>query len=810
MKYLYLLLALIFFACSGSQYTVEYSEIKDMYDFSEDLAAVNVGGKFGYINTKGKFVIEPLYSFAGYFKNSIAPVKIQNKFGFIDDDGKMIIPAEFEEARTFSYELAPVRKNGLWGYIDTDGDIQIKYQFLNAKSFSESYAAVQTNDGWGYIKLNGKIEIKPNYLEAGNFVRGKAPVKSKENNLWGYINKSGKFKIEPIYDYAGDFVSIKHKEYGDKYLALVEDDGKWGYIDEGGKYYINPEYEDAKPFSGYYASVKKDGKWGMINYKNKNILDFNYDEAGFFSSDLLLVVHNGQKYYITESGKDAGVLKIKAPTDEQTLGDAPKNCLSCIWGTKQYCRDDCWSMIVSFLNLTNENVILTTDNSSSINTSNYNNVKIPPGQFFTPQNTEPKGTINVSIELPEYKWINSGLNTFIFTKVFEYGNSLYTGGKDMNNSGVLYKSVDGGSRWNEVSSVSSLSIESSICGIAVQNNSIFIASKYQYIFRSDDECKTWKQLSNGLSSNVTNILSANGYLYASFYKYGYEGIAISGDNGETWNATKFNRWTVNSFASAGNSVFAVVSYYQDETQSGIYRTTDNGNSWLLVFKNAYIGCINSDGKTLICNDSRYLYVSDDNGNTWKSVLNSPPSTKVTETYVKDMDIYCTAVLSPELSVLYKSPDRGTTWNSISGNIFQYEIKNVTFYNRKMFAFSGTDLYAYAPDTTSKHVVKYASINLNRVLLHTYRDPFEGYIYNYYTNTLSLSGNNVTSYGRYSGVNNIGSPVVNAYVSRNSDYTIWAQNVNFKDQRGYDCDEIGVNPVTISIEYTDKPRIRQYP
>jgi hypothetical protein len=45
-------------------------------DFSEGRAAVQDGGKWGFINRKGKFVVMPQYLDAGSFVDGLAPVKI--------------------------------------------------------------------------------------------------------------------------------------------------------------------------------------------------------------------------------------------------------------------------------------------------------------------------------------------------------------------------------------------------------------------------------------------------------------------------------------------------------------------------------------------------------------------------------------------------------------------------------------------------------------------------------------------------------------------------------------------------------------
>jgi len=43
------------------------------------------------------------------------------KWGFIDKKGKIVINPQFEEAKPFSEDLTSVKIGGKWGYIDKKG-----------------------------------------------------------------------------------------------------------------------------------------------------------------------------------------------------------------------------------------------------------------------------------------------------------------------------------------------------------------------------------------------------------------------------------------------------------------------------------------------------------------------------------------------------------------------------------------------------------------------------------------------------------------------------------------------------------------
>jgi len=68
----------------------------DIDHFSDGLAAVEVDGKWGYINTSGEVVIEPQFSSAQPFVNGTAIVENGLGVGVINTQGEFIMPAAYE------------------------------------------------------------------------------------------------------------------------------------------------------------------------------------------------------------------------------------------------------------------------------------------------------------------------------------------------------------------------------------------------------------------------------------------------------------------------------------------------------------------------------------------------------------------------------------------------------------------------------------------------------------------------------------------------------------------------------------------
>lgn len=176
-------------------------------DFSEGLLPAKdmKSMKWGYVNTKGRFAIQPKYLIANKFSEGMAGVGVKvggsEKIGFIDNEGNFKLEPCFE----MSY---PLVKEGVvvvtkktktackWGAIDKQGVKIIPFRFNYINHFSGGLAAAA-------LKANGKI---------------------------GFIDKHGKFCIEPKFDSVVDiFEPFKHG------LAMVFKERKQLYIDKEGE-----------------------------------------------------------------------------------------------------------------------------------------------------------------------------------------------------------------------------------------------------------------------------------------------------------------------------------------------------------------------------------------------------------------------------------------------------------------------------------------------------------------------------------------------------------------------------------------------
>jgi len=288
------------------------------------------GEKWGYINHKGEYIINPQFEDADFFSDDFAKIKSNDgKTGYINKKGEYVIPAtykngtEFNEGlvfvvtegglptcidkngntkfvldiakyvSAFSEGLAMfVTENGEYGFVDKTGNIVIKAQFERAMPFSGGFARIWQKDNVGFIDKTGKIVINPQFKAVGNFNEEKAPFSNGKQ--WGYINTKGAYVINPQFDDAARFGNG---------IATVKQGRTYGYINSDGKLLINPQFDEASSFSDGLAVVRSGNKYGYINKDGKYAINPQFELSGDFHNGIALVRSVDKWGFINKKGE---------------------------------------------------------------------------------------------------------------------------------------------------------------------------------------------------------------------------------------------------------------------------------------------------------------------------------------------------------------------------------------------------------------------------------------------------------------------------------------------------------------------------
>jgi hypothetical protein len=146
--------------------------------------------QYTFIDREGAPLFPQTFRDAFDFSEGLAAVGDGKRWGFIDKTGAFRIQLQFESVGSFSEGLAKFRRDGKWGYIDKTGRVAIPPWFEDAEDFSSGAAVVGNHyyKVWFIDKLGKKL-FGQDYRAASNFRLGLAHV--RDGHDFAYIDRSG-------------------------------------------------------------------------------------------------------------------------------------------------------------------------------------------------------------------------------------------------------------------------------------------------------------------------------------------------------------------------------------------------------------------------------------------------------------------------------------------------------------------------------------------------------------------------------------------------------------------------------------------
>lgn len=275
--------------------------------FSNGLAPVQIKDYWGFIDTKCKIVIEPVYTSALWFNEGLAPVQIENKWGYINKENKLVIQAQFDEALCFYNGLAAVSIKHKTGYINKSGKFVILPKYDGGESFSNGLARVVNLETPIHRLHEYYIDTKGNKVFDLNALKLKFDSNGEYfKNQFDYSFQSNtNFLAGALSGYRFDLPSNSSinpieetNQFSDQRL-LVHLKDRCGYVDTSGKLVIPANYFKARSFSEGLAAVTLDLEdrrlkarsqlYGFIDKNGKMVISPKYSEVGDFHEGLAYV-----------------------------------------------------------------------------------------------------------------------------------------------------------------------------------------------------------------------------------------------------------------------------------------------------------------------------------------------------------------------------------------------------------------------------------------------------------------------------------------------------------------------------------------
>jgi photosystem II stability/assembly factor-like uncharacterized protein len=208
--------------------------------------------------------------------------------------------------------------------------------------------------------------------------------------------------------------------------------------------------------------------------------------------------------------------------------------------------------------------------------------------------------------------------------------------------GGIYRTADDGASWTAVNTGLPIGAYTGVYSLAVNGAYLFAGTRDSGIYRTADNGATWTVVNTGIPKasqlpylSIRALAVSGGYFFA-----GGSGAPLPGgiyrtaDNGATWTAVNTGLPAnttsgINAFAASGGYLFAGV-YSMDiwyHMSYGIYRTADNGATWILnaafstykfdILNGGEVEALGASGGFLFAGTiDAGIYRSMDNGATW--------------------------------------------------------------------------------------------------------------------------------------------------------------------------------------------------
>lgn len=291
----------------------EYCQKKALTD---RLTAVRIYDKWGIVDEKDRFIIDPKYDdITKIINSSFFLVRDNNSFGLINGLGSIIITIEYSDI-IYREDGFIIKKDNYFGHVNKEGRVDVLCKYEREPKFFELDKSpfgyfVQRNKKMGIVAIETGTKEVINCEWDGIKAQSKHIFIVKSKGKKGVVNANSQIEVEALYDDVLVFDNTYNGKFRDEfswgYFFSVKTNNKWGVIVN--RDLILPCIYDEIDFPEYGDNVfkaKKDGMFSLFNTKGQNLLngDFNYIFYGSHYKRIVITqIGTRASIYISDWGK---------------------------------------------------------------------------------------------------------------------------------------------------------------------------------------------------------------------------------------------------------------------------------------------------------------------------------------------------------------------------------------------------------------------------------------------------------------------------------------------------------------------------
>lgn len=263
--------------------------------FSEGLAAVRIGGVFGFVDLTGNVVIKPQFDLAGGFYQGLAEVLVGDVVGVIDRTGKFVVEPQFARAVPFTADTLIVAE-GDWenGYFQG---------FEKLEGLSGFFSTGGRPVGLYHISKGWITEPVYHVMQFDEPSRGLIWATTEHQNYgpFGLLRSDGTWQVLPVYSHVQRLMEGRAIVRGPSTGLMFTHKGREidpsGAVDRDGNLIVPLAFSFLSYWSGGYALTERDGRHGLVSPDGSLLGGRYFDEVERSESGNLPRVRDGEAWY---------------------------------------------------------------------------------------------------------------------------------------------------------------------------------------------------------------------------------------------------------------------------------------------------------------------------------------------------------------------------------------------------------------------------------------------------------------------------------------------------------------------------------
>lgn len=276
---------------------------EDHERFFAGLAAVKIGGKWGFIDGVGALVIPAIYDDVDFdennqllnyysFRGGFAPVRLNGEWGVIDRIGETVLPFEYDIFSQVFFDMVIISDPHGFKLVRFDGEVlDAPPAMLMFPATTDTLIIMNmlvTGLRFGFYDINTGWIVRPKFLAPEPFdqaetmfwvTEGKPDngffrTETKDGDVFGLIRADGTWVLEPQFTYVEELAYIEEARASLAGVGIegpLDEHGEaitlYGVVDETGETVVPAENERVvrittgsfdDGFTGYFAAHKNE------------------------------------------------------------------------------------------------------------------------------------------------------------------------------------------------------------------------------------------------------------------------------------------------------------------------------------------------------------------------------------------------------------------------------------------------------------------------------------------------------------------------------------------------------------------------